>query len=707
MKLHHILPAFAMALATTTASAQLKLDDGTAPAPYFIAGNDTVDLTYNNDFTTIPIASNSDYAYTFIDGSDWLTVKKESNGNLAVFSDFNYMLTERLAHILITSRDGQTVRDLVVRQAANEATDADFTYERDLYFQDKLCTKLVSSLTENDLYAINNATLRSVATQLLHGTYDMKYRVDTFKAYYNYNSLREELKTQHNYSSRENPTGIYFRKGTAVGIVCEGIADKNVQLQVRNFGPTEFASSTYALHDGLNIVTPTNNGNGYILYFDSKTLYASDPQVGIHFLNGTQNGFYNLRDGETNDDYLAEIAKAPGDCFDFLGKYCIVSFPLDKLRASCPDGQWNATTFDSIVYYEHELMGLFKYNREYGNHQTVTTVATSGGLYHANNDGCCIPYSALAQAITSTPSYFDFWGMAHELGHNNQTNGVLWIGLTEVTNNILAAYIEHHLRPDGFHRLENESNGFRYYDYFEKGILQKHTLIPWVNRDVFVTLCPFYQLLCWSRFARTPDDTLYDAYPDLYEKMRTDDALSGMNDGQKQVNFTKAWCDVTKTDFTDFFEQTGFLLPVDEMIGDYANRQLTITQQMIDDAKAYIASKNYPKAPGGILFIDSRNAYAFAQQVTVPTDIAVGTGCTQSGSNIRIQHDSWPNVVGFKTYKADGTLLHMTNYGHGYQGSANHYAPTYTLCVWNASEEPAYITAVSYDGSEVRCYEAQ
>lgn len=700
MKLNYILPALALALVTVPASAQLKLDDGTAPAPYIIAGNDTVNLTYNNDFTTIPVASNADYAFSFTNNADWLTVKKEPNGNLALFSDFNYLLADRYANIILTSRDGKTIRNLVIRQAANEATDANFSSDRDYYFADKLCTQLLPFVTADDLFAIKNPGLRAVAAQLLDGSYDLKYRFDTFKAYYNYSALREELKTSHSYSNRENPTGIYFRKGIATGIICQGIGDKNVRLQVRNFGPTEYEQSTYALHDGLNIVTPTNNGNGYINYYDQKSLYASDPKVAIHFLNGTQNGYFDLAGGETNEDYLAEIAKAPGDCFDFQGKYCQVVFPLDKLRSSCPDGYWNASTFDSIVYYEHELLGLIKYNREYGNHQMVTTVATSGGLYHASNDGCCIPYSALAQAITSTPSYFDFWGMAHELGHNNQTTGVLWIGLTEVTNNIMSAYVEHKLRPDGYHRLENESNGFRYYDYLEKGIMKKHTLIPSVNNDVFVTLCAFYNLLCWSRFA----NQCYDAYPDIYEKMRTDNAVNSMNDGQKQINFCKAWCDITKTDFTDFFEQTGFLLPVDEMINDYANRQLTITQQMIDDAKAYIASKNYPKAPGGIFYIDSRNAYAFEQHATVPTDIPVGTGCSVSGNNIRIEHASWPNVVGFKTYDSNGKLLHMTNYGHGYRGSSGNYAPTYTLCVWNSSEKPAYITAVSYDGSEVKCY---
>ena len=68
---------------------------------------------------------------------------------------------------------------------------------------------------------------------------------------------------------------------------------------------------------------------------------------------------------------------------------------------------------------------------------------------------------------------------------------------------------------------------------------------------------------------------------------------------------------------------------------------------------------------------------------------------------MRIQHAQWKNVVGFETYTADGKLLHATNYGRGEGGTDAQY----TNCVWNTDEKPAYIMAVGYDGTRIKCYE--
>ena len=83
----------------------------------------------------------------------------------------------------------------------------------------------------------------------------------------------------------------------------------------------------------------------------------------------------------------------------------------------------------------------------------------------------------------------------------------------------------------------------------------------------------------------------------------------------------------------------------------------------------------------------------------------LNSGCTLSGNSVRIQHSRWQNVVGFETYKADGTLLHITNYGRGEGGSGSVWTAQYTNCEWNASESPSYIMAVGYDGTRIKCFE--
>ena len=331
-------------------------------------------------------------------------------------------------------------------------------------FADKLCTRLKDGVTREMIEQMEMEEFRSLAYQLQDGTYSMKYRVGEFKAYRPVADLRNELKNSYTYNNHENPTGITFKKDENVIVVVEGIGDSPVTLQVRNFGPEDFNTEYYPLSNGVNIINCRNKGNGYIDYYTKN--YKDAPKVKIHFVNGVENGYFDLERGDTNDDWKALLANAKGDCMDFVSKNIQGVFPVSALKANCPtNGVWLVTTYDSIVSLEQEVMGLKKYNRKYDNHMAVISVKTSGGLYHASNDGFCVPINALRDPTSST--YFDFWGAAHELGHVNQTNGMLWIGLTEVTNNIYSAYVEHMLRPNGYHRLENESNGFRYYDFME------------------------------------------------------------------------------------------------------------------------------------------------------------------------------------------------------------------------------------------------
>ena len=425
----------------------------------------------------------------------------------------------------------------------------------------------------------------------------------------------------------------------------------------------------------------------------------------------TENGYFDLTKGMTNDDWKKIINNATGDCMDLLGYHCQVNFPAATLKKNCKDAVWLVNTYDSIVSSEFRMMGLYEYNRVYGNHMTVICVAKSGGLYHASNDGMCVPLNAVDQPTSSDPSYFDYWGAGHELGHNNQTDGVLWIGLTEVTNNLLAAFAQDRVQPNGFHRIENESNGDKNYNFVNQ-IIKPNIINPnstfHQNYDVWTTMVPFWGIHCYT-FAAGVDSL---AYPHVFEKMRTMDLPQKNNgigqnadytaDGEQQLNFVKQVCDMTQIDFTDYFHLCGMMMPYNKVVGDYANRRLLITQDMVDELQAYINSKHYTKAPAGLYLINIYNTDAFRNKATVPEGIAVGTGCTVSGGKVTIKHASWPNVVGFKAYDADNNLVEIYSYGYGYEGSDNNYKPSYTKAT--LASNVAYINAVSYDGTETRCY---
>jgi hypothetical protein len=562
------------------------------------------------------------------------------------------------------------------------------------YFTDNLCTQLREGVTAQEIEQIPVAEIRNMAKAMLAGTYSTEFRIGEFTAFRPLTDLQGELKNSYLYNNHENPTGITFDEDESVIVMVEGIGEQPVALQVRNFGPTVFASSTYALQNGINVIKVSNKGNGYINYY--TTSWKTAPKVKMHFLNAKEQGYFSPKyKGHTNDDWKRLLANAKGDCLDMHGEFTDCVFPVSSFKANCPnDGEWLMAIYDSIISVERDIMGIYKYKHEFPNRQCAITVATSGGLYHASNDGFCVPVNALRDPTSRT--HYDIWGAAHEYGHQNQTQGLRWIGLTEVTNNIMSAYVEHKLRTDGYHRLENESNGFRYYDFFEYNVMNDGQFVPHAHNDVFCTLVPFWQLLIYTRIAGIQPD----AYPELYETLRNQSALSSMSDGQHQVNFMKQWCHITKTNFLPYFKQVGMFKTVDESISDYSTRQLTITQAMLDNLEKEINAANYPEPPAAFCYIDVNNYPAFRDKAALVAN-TVGKGCSVSGNTVRIQHNQWKNVVGFETYKADGTLLHMTNYGHG--DSA--YKPTMTSVVWNSSEKPAYIMAVGYDGTRVKCYE--
>ncbi len=562
------------------------------------------------------------------------------------------------------------------------------------YFTDNLCTQLREGVTAQEIEQIPVAEIRNMAKAMLAGTYSTEFRIGEFTAFRPLTDLQGELKNSYLYNNHENPTGITFDEDESVIVMVEGIGEQSVALQVRNFGPTVFASSTYALQNGINVIKVSNKGNGYINYY--TTSWKTAPKVKMHFLNAKEQGYFSPKyKGHTNDDWKRLLANAKGDCLDMHGEFTDCVFPVSSFKANCPnDGEWLMAIYDSIISVERDIMGIFKYKHEFPNRQCAITVATSGGLYHASNDGFCVPVNALRDPTSRT--HYDIWGAAHEYGHQNQTQGLRWIGLTEITNNIMSAYVEHKLRTDGYHRLENESNGFRYYDFFEYNVMKGGQFVPHAHNDVFCTLVPFWQLLIYTRIAGIQPD----AYPELYETLRNQSALSSMSDGQHQVNFMKQWCHITKTNFLPYFKQVGMFKTVDESISDYSTRQLTITQAMLDALEKEINAANYPEPPAAFCYIDVNNYPAFRDKAALVAN-TVGKGCSVSGNTVRIQHNQWKNVVGFETYKADGTLLHMTNYGHG--DSA--YKPTMTSVVWNTSEKPAYIMAVGYDGTRVKCYE--
>ena len=606
----------------------------------------------------------------------------------------------------------------------------DRTLENELnnYFVDKLYTQLKEGVTNSDMAKIKNSLVKKFVWTMLQGEYETKFRLGEYEPFRPIGDLRDELKNSHTYCNHENPTGITFKQGETVAVIVEGLEEDPLALQIRNFGPEVFAASTYPLRNGINIIKTQNKGNGYINYYTSN--YKTAPNVKIHIFAGTINGFLDLTKGDTNADWKRMLNAAPGDCFDFKTEYVIGTFPVAHLKQNTPtQGVELANSYNEIIRYEREVMGLFKYNRNPKNRQTVITVATSGGLYHASNDGFCVPVSALG---SPTKYPIEFWGAAHEFGHNNQTTGFVYTGLTEVTNNIHSAWCQHKLEG-GYHRLEDEAyggpRGERIEAYLENGIRlgnlwqlqagpdsynktfdevtvndvdENGTAKPSItttayNHDVFVKLVPLWQLMLYTE--ETACGYSPDAYAKLFEGLRTYSGNENSTNGKQQIKFMRTFCDSTKINFLPFFEKAGLLKAAHFYQSDYTSGWIVITQKMIDDLKSQIEAKNYPVAPEGLHWLTAYNLNCFRDKIAL-TEGTLNNGCSlYQNKYIKVDNTVWPGAVGYETYNAQGE--HVANTVFGYNDNTS--STRYTYVKWPSGA--SYIMAVGYDGTKVKIYQ--
>jgi hypothetical protein len=146
-------------------------------------------------------------------------------------------------------------------------------------------------------------------------------------------------------------------------------------------------------------------------------------------------------------------------------------------------------------------------------------------------------------------------------------------------------------------RLKAQKN----YEKARKNIVESNPRKSYLaEEDVFNRLVPFWQLhLYFSRNGRP------DFYAEVMEEMRRrPDAGSGRDSIRNQFEFVKLCCEVSKVDLTEFFEQWGFFWVGELDVNDYGKYRYSITQEMVDETKSYIAGKNYKKPAEDLALIE-------------------------------------------------------------------------------------------------------
>lgn len=607
-------------------------------------------------------------------------------------------------------------------------------------FNDAVFSTLKPGITQQDISAIASPFIKGLAQCLFNNTYHKKYRVQTFSAYKTAESISSSYKIG-TYNRYENPTGIAFKANTQVIVFAQDISTAHtVYLKIRDFA-TEGSSpeKSYQLQNGINIIPVVNAGLGYISYFTDDT---NAPGIKVNITGGMVNGWF--KKGMSSDEWMDILANDVYPKVDIEGYY--TKLVIDKSAVSnfhYTDAQPLIDKYDMIAKSQREMMGFFKFNKNIRNRQLVYTESMGG--WFAGGIGVHLDLT-WGTASSASAAGMDLWGVAHELGHVNQIRpGLRWIGTTEITNNLYSLWAYYNLyAPVGNNRLtrlEDEKGdktafpqveGNRYGEFIIQTRINGKSYADQFRTDFvnpqdpnFRTLVPFWQLELYYQLAGASKNAA--ALP-FDSDMSDENTFSGtppsvgpdyahwfanvadkviytnesqLTQGQLVMNFVKNTCDTVQEDLTDFFTETGFLKPINSMIADYSNGQLTITQSMIDEAKNYVISKGYAKPVSPVIsYISANSVNTYKNKLPVSGTTGIGALVMTNGAGrfLQVDNSKWNNAVAFETYTASSQLLSVSIMGTG--------DPTLAKTLVDFPVTAGKVYAVGYNGQKILVYPA-
>ncbi len=550
-------------------------------------------------------------------------------------------------------------------------------------------------------------------TSQINASADEKnYRQRSIRAYLPLKEVSRRLKVG-NYSSFENPTGIYFKQGERARITLDAKATAGaVTLIVHEFGAAGH-HHTYPLSAGLNELTMANSGLAYLDYRSMKP--QSAPELKVQIEGGQINGLFT--EADDNKTWKRLLANAKCSMIDIIGPRVHLVYHVEELRKHCPEkGAKLLAVYEEIMKLEQDIMGLELYKLHPGNHIMGRNIWR--GFMHADGMGAAFHHNTMGGIGNPDKARKGSWGIAHEFGHVNQVRPAMtWVGTTEITTNIYSAWANYKLNPANM-RLEHEvtpspngnMRGGRMHSYVHSAIVQKR---PWQfqigpdytnygkesekikladevkrskgNFDHFTNLSPMWQLQLYMEVAGRAKNF----YPQIFQAAREADT-SKLTHGQMRLNFVKAACDASKLNLTEFFVRTGILRPINRWKEDYGSRMLTLTPAMVKEAITH--AHKYPKPDSRVIYyINSNNVGIYRDK----TPLQQGRSYTPQAGKITIPAGDWKGAVAFEVY-AGKKLVGVSLLGLGHQNNAS----TDIFIPSHASS----VQAVAWDGARLTVY---
>lgn len=334
-------------------------------------------------------------------------------------------------------------------------------------FADEAMTTLKEGTTQADIDAIEDPFVQEFARKLLDGSYETKYRVGEYTAKLSPSVQAEMWNAPGKYYDQiQGVTGISIPKGKQA-IAVSGLPEGgSVPMRVtawyvgkvgNSFDGGNPESQNFTLTNGLNIIDYTGSYDGlaYICYYADVNPEAQ-PKIKVHFINGQVNGYLSL--DQTNEEMHELVGKAPNYCMDVVGEQVHSVWTKNGIDGKYSKGLYGACladdgvslgyrqyihVLDSLVIWEHNLLGFKKYNRlpdnrtmAYVNFTYYMFQGGNGVSFHVNQENRVLNCKTLIKNDNDA-----IWGLSHEWGHQHQMHPYFcWAGMGEVTNNMNSYY---------------------------------------------------------------------------------------------------------------------------------------------------------------------------------------------------------------------------------------------------------------------------
>ena len=452
-------------------------------------------------------------------------------------------------------------------------------------FTDLTCSEVNEGVKPEAIYALPNYFVQ-LAMRIQNNEYDeheKNFRIREYEAYSNVEEWGDKLMTKR-YSNLDNSTGIHANAGDTILVLVGNTHGNEVTLQ--SIKEVEPSGDVYFLKEGINKVYMKNKGMLFLMY----TASPSQPPIKVHipFGNGIVDGFFDLDEHKTDAKYAETLRKATHKYFFVRGKKHIFYFHREALLKVVPDEILSAVhLWDDMVSWQQELMGIDDIRpMQVNNHMMAISTESAYmwasdyrmGYIHTYLHNILLKENVNAVADNA-------WGPAHEMGHVHQ-QAINWPGCTESSNNLFSNY--------AIYKLGEWCSRGTELSVLAKDHFIDKSAFPAMSGGISLHLRMNWQL--WNYFHRCGHDTKF--WPKLFKALRTEGNRINMSDaGAGQMQFAKLACEVANQDLTDFFEMWGFFIPFDGEIGDYGTYQYTVTQAMIDEVKAEMATYSTKMRP--------------------------------------------------------------------------------------------------------------